>query len=356
MRPSDEPILAPPRAGRHALHVHPLTPDELSGLNRQADLLIQEFASVETPAFADDCGLAAQQLPYTLRELAHQFKNLHLPGGAVLITGMPVDDDRIGPSPAHWDAPWNNPPSLREEIAQCLLTSLLGDIFGWRTQENGRFLRHIVPIERDRNEQLGGSSSVTLVWHNEEAFHEHRCDFLSIQCYRNQERAETILSYINDIEIPDDKWRVLSAPRFIITPDRSHFPEQNNSQHWRLDEDAFQRIRRMHLEPQPVAALSGMRAHPWIQVDEAFMQALPGDSEAAAALEWLLRAFDAAKTAVVMRPGDLLWIDNKRTVHGRAPYRPDYGPRQRWLRRVNVTLNLRGTLPYRESPQSRQIL
>jgi Fe(II)/alpha-ketoglutarate-dependent arginine beta-hydroxylase len=229
-------------------------------------------------------------------------------------------------------------------------------MFGWRTQENGRFLRHIVPIEKDHAEQLGAGSSVTLVWHNEEAFHEHRADFLSILCYRNDERARTIFCGIDEIDVPDDLWRVLTAPRFTILPDKSHLPEQNVSEHWRLDDLVFEHIRRMHENPEPVPALSGVRAKPWMRVDEAFMSALPGDDEARHALRWLIDACYARQTSVVMQPGDMVWIDNKRAVHGRTVYQPHYGPRQRWLRRVNVHSNLRETLPFRQAPATREIL
>jgi Fe(II)/alpha-ketoglutarate-dependent arginine beta-hydroxylase len=239
---------------------------------------------------------------------------------------------------------------------QCLVTALLGDIFGWRTQENGRFLRHIVPIERDSAEQLGGGSSVTLVWHNEEAFHEQRAEFLSLLCYRNDERAQTIFCGSDEFDVPDSLWEVLSAPRFTILPDKSHLPDQNVSDQWRLDDHVFAQIRRMHLAPQPVAALQGLRAKPWLRVDEAFMQALPGDAPAAAALRWLIAQFYARQSAIVMQPGDMAWIDNKRAVHGRKLYRPNYGARQRWLRRVNVHANLRATLPFRQAPAARAIL
>ncbi len=336
--------------------LYELRDDEIEGITRVAKTLLMRHESVETRAFAADCALAAQELPRTLRALAQRFRQLALPCSVLLLRGVPVDDTRIGESPPHWDAPWRNPPCLAEEAAQCLLTALLGDMFGWRTQENGRFLRHIVPIREDHGEQLGGGSSVTLVWHNEEAFHTHRADFLSILCYRNDERARTIFCGIDEIDIPDDMWRVLSAPRFTIQPDKSHLPEQNVSAQWRLDDHVFEQIRRMHENPEPVPALSGLRAKPWLRIDEAFMSALPGDDEAARALRWLLDACYAHQTSVVMQPGDMVWVDNKRAVHGRTVYTPNYGPRQRWLRRVNVHTNLRETLPFRQAPSAREIL
>ncbi|WP_169708616.1 TauD/TfdA family dioxygenase [Trinickia terrae] len=339
-----------------SLAIYEMNDDEIAGLARTAQALLAQHDSVENVRFAADCTLASQELPRSLRALAQRYRQLELPCSVLMLRGMPVDDARIGPSPSHWDAPWRSPPSLFEEAMQCLTTSLLGDMFGWRTQENGRFLRHIVPIEKDHAEQLGGGSSVTLVWHNEEAFHEHRADFLSILCYRNEERAETIFCGVDEIDIPDDMWRVLSAPRFTILPDKSHLPEQNVSAQWRLDDHVFAQIRRMYESPQPVPALRGMRAKPWLRVDEAFMSALPGDAEAEAALRWLIDACYAHQTSVVMQPGDMVWIDNKRAVHGRTVYSPNYGPRQRWLRRVNVHVNLRETLPFRQTASTREIL
>lgn len=339
-----------------SLAVYELRTGEVAALTQLARELVARCDTVESASFAADCALAAQELPRSLRVLAQRYRQLELPCGVLLLRGVPVDDARIGASPAHWDAPWRNPPSLLEEAMQCLLASLIGDIFGWRTQENGRYLRHIVPIEQEHAEQLGGGSSVTLVWHNEEAFHEHRADFLSLLCYRNDEQAQTIFCGIDETEVPDAMWRVLSAPRFTILPDKSHLPEQNVSAQWRLDDHVFEQIRRMHENPQPVAALSGMRAKPWLRVDQAFMHALPGDGEAERALAWLFDALDSHGTSITMLPGDMVLIDNKRVVHGRTVYRPHYGPRQRWLRRVNVHVNLRETLPFRQAPSMRTIL
>jgi alpha-ketoglutarate-dependent taurine dioxygenase len=39
---------------------------------------------------------------------------------------------------------------------------------------------------------------------------------------------------------------------------------------------------------------------------------------------------------VVLRPGEMILIDNGRAVHGRRPFKPTYSGRDRWLKRVNV--------------------
>ena len=144
------------RLASKSLGIYELRDDEVAGITEVAQELIAHHDSVESALFAHDCMLASQDLPRSLRALAHRYRQLELPCSVLLLRGMPVDDTRIGPSPAHWDAPWRNPASLLEEAMQCVMTSLLGDMFGWRTQENGRFLRHIVPIRKDHAEQLGG--------------------------------------------------------------------------------------------------------------------------------------------------------------------------------------------------------
>jgi hypothetical protein len=145
------------------LYEHRLTQRELSTIHTPVDEWTQSVSSVEAPEFADACSLSARQSPRRLRELAPRFKYLHLSCGAVQLRGEPVDDAGIGPSPKHWDAPWRNPPNLRADVTPCLLTAAMGDIFGCRTQENGRFLRHIVSIEKALNAQLDEGSTFVLM-------------------------------------------------------------------------------------------------------------------------------------------------------------------------------------------------
>ncbi|MBA2729008.1 MAG: TauD/TfdA family dioxygenase [Parachlamydiaceae bacterium] len=256
------------------------------------------------------------------------------------VKGFSIDDEMIGPTPAKWDAPWSHAKSFREEIYQCLISSCLGDIFGWLTQENGRFIRHIVPIEKDKNEQLGGSSNVILLWHIEEAFHPYRADLMSIMCYRNEEQASTNICSLHDLDIPEKYRQVLSEPRFIIQPDKSHTIENNISSQWNLSEAHFSKIRSFIENPIPVAALKGKPGFEHLLVDEAFMEAVEGDLEAKEVLEWFFAHMNEKKTQVIAAPGDILLIDNRITVHGRSPYKPNYGPKARWLRRINITTDL----------------
>jgi len=44
---------------------------------------------------------------------------------------------------------------------------------------------------------------------------------------------------------------------------------------------------------------------------------------------------------VVLRPGDVAFLDNYRVVHGREPFTPRYDGHDRWLKRVNLIRDIR---------------
>ncbi len=330
--------------------------DEIQKIEMLIKQLQTDFCTVEDEKFVDTATILAAELPRGFRKLLNDFRNGRLPDGYLLLQGFKIDDEAIGPTPKHWDTPWIKPSVLREEMFQCLVSAGLGDLFGWRTQENGRYLRNIVPIEKDKNEQLGGSSNVVLLWHVEEAFHPQKADMMSIMCYRNKEKACTNICSLNDMEVPDEYWKVLSQPRFFIEPDKSHLPENNQSGQWELTDEHFRKIRHFFANPEPVAVFNGKKGQAELLIDEAFMSAQEGDVEAAEALKWLFQHMSERKHEIVMEPGDLLLIDNRVTGHGRSVYKPIYGDKARWLRRVNITADLRKSYQWKETPYARVIL
>lgn len=314
--------------------------------------LSAQFCSVESIHFQKSCAREAANLPSQLREYLLAIASGHVNEGAYIISGFFIDDEKIGDSPAHWDVPWENRPFLREEIFQCLISSAIGNLFGWRTQENGRCLRHIVPIKSDENEQLGGSSKASLVWHTEEAFHPARADFFSLMCYRNNEKAETLLANVRHIDVDEDTRSILHQDRFFVKPDKSHLPHNNQSTHWRMQSEQFQKIRQMLEKPSQLPVLYGTKDHQLMHVDQAFMYVNDNDQKAKEALDKFHAALDASAWRIVMEPGQIVIIDNLATAHARSSYVPDYGAKQRWMRRVNIRNGRRSCLSYAEYENS----
>ena len=58
---------------------------------------------------------------------------------------------------------------------------------------------------------------------------------------------------------------------------------------------------------------------------------------------------------VRLQPGDIAFIDNYRAVHGRESFRARYDGTDRWLKRLNITRNLRGSRAWRPAADHRII-
>ncbi len=67
----------------------------------------------------------------------------------------------------------------------------------------------------------------------------------------------------------------------------------------------------------------------------------PINKDAAEALSVLRKAISFATKEIVLKTGDLLFINNHKAVHGRKPFKARYDGTDRWLQRLLV----RKTLP-----------
>jgi alpha-ketoglutarate-dependent taurine dioxygenase len=79
------------------------------------------------------------------------------------------------------------------------------------------------------------------------------------------------------------------------------------------------------------------------------------DPEGQRELEKLIRRIDAHITDLVLHTGDIVFIDNFRVVHGRKPFKARFDGNDRWLKRINVTRDLRKSRGVRLTPTSRVI-
>lgn len=68
-----------------------------------------------------------------------------------------------------------------------------------------------------------------------------------------------------------------------------------------------------------------------------------------------MRADRCQPQGVGLAPGDCVFIDNFRAVHGRKSFRARYDGTDRWLKRLNITRNLRGSRAWRPAADNRVI-
>jgi alpha-ketoglutarate-dependent taurine dioxygenase len=62
-----------------------------------------------------------------------------------------------------------------------------------------------------------------------------------------------------------------------------------------------------------------------------------------------------AEQDALLAPGDVLFIDNNRAVHGRRPFTARYDGTDRWLKRISVSRGLRRSRDARATVASRVI-
>jgi len=324
-----------------------LSAREVEAVRALTNEIALQHKSVEDAEFIRHASVYAHELPQHIRQFLNEFKLLEPADGVCLVSGYPIDNTRIGKTPAHWKWKLDASTSLPEQIMFVLFGCLLGEPFAWATQQDGYLMHDVFPIEGNRYDQLGTGSEQTLWWHTEDAFHPHRADYLGLMCLRNPDNVATTLGSPDLSRLPAEQLDILFQPRYVIKPDESH-AEKNESDLHKQDREhnddgllnsAYERIKQLNSAPPEVPLLFGARQNPYICLDPYFT--IPLDDEAGAALNALAQTVDDNLQELVLQPGDCIFIDNYRVVHGRKAFKARYDGTDRWLKRINLTRDLR---------------
>jgi enduracididine beta-hydroxylase len=320
-----------------------------------------QYSSAEDHEFLRDVCLYAHEFPKRIRKFLHDFRMSEPKPGFCIISGYPIDEATIGKTPSHWKCKPETSSTIEVELFLVTLGSLLGDALGWATQQDGSIIHDIIPIKECENEQLGTGSAQTLWWHNEDAFHEYRADYIGMICLRNPDDVATTIASIDNVQIDAETTRLLFEPYFTIRPDESHQEKNASDPHnIPLDPDdprriAYKRIQEMNDNGKKISVLYGHPQSPYIRIDPYFMSPVEDKKLAQLAVENLIKSIDEVLLDVVLHPGDILFIDNYKAVHGRKPFKPRYDGTDRWLKRINVARDLRRSRSARMSCISRII-
>jgi enduracididine beta-hydroxylase len=324
--------------------------------------LIAEVAaaseSVEVPEVLIEAAVLAHEMPKRLRTALIRFKLAEPAAGLLIVSGYPLDDAKIGATPQHWQRQSAScPPTLEEEVLLVLLSSLLGDCIGWSTQQGGRIIHDVLPIKGLEQEQIGTGSEQAIWWHTEDAFHPLRGDYLGMLCLRNDDRVPTTCASLEQVCLDPEDWKVLFEPHFTIQPDKSHQMENAGRSVGPCGDlqILYGRIEAMRQAPEKIAIFSGDPQSPYIRIDPYFMDPIEENPRAQHALDALVRAIDSELREIVLEPGDLCFIDNFKIVHGRRAFKARYDGRDRWLKRINITRDLRKSRGDRGNAISRVI-
>lgn len=236
-----------------------------------------------------------------------------------LLTNVDIGD--IPRTPAQ---PYFNSPSLNVARQTLLLHALdLGYPISFAQEQSGALMQNILPVHKTEYEQISTSSKVQLALHTEAAFHPYKPDYVMLLCLRGDPSAVTTYANVDDIVklLDNEMISYLQDPVYSTGIDKSFRSSEkkykeftlsvlrkisNNEYNFLYDEDLM----------KPTNILAGM------------------------ALEKLSEAISKCVKEIVLRTGDLLIIDNNKTIHGRKPFQPRYDGTDRWVQRMLVRKEL----------------
>jgi Fe(II)/alpha-ketoglutarate-dependent arginine beta-hydroxylase len=333
-----------------------LSEDDVRSLKGLLAEIAAKHSSVESPELHAEAALFAHEMPRGLRAALHEFKLRESPSALLILSGWPLDQQRIGRTPSHWKAKPERSPALEEEILLVLFGSILGECIGWSTQQDGHLVHDILPIKGHEGEQLGSGSEQLLWWHCEDAFHPFRGDYLGMLCLRNPDSVPTTFASMENLRLDPEDLELLFQPLYTLRPDESHLKKNRGAAEF--DDSlasAYSRIEEMSSAPNKIAVLHGDPKAPYIRIDPYFMDPVVDHPRAQQALDRLIQAIDAQLQDVSLLAGDFCFIDNFQAVHGRKPFKARYDGNDRWLKRINIARDLRKSRPSRSSPLSRAI-
>lgn len=314
-------------------HLNP-APFELDASFASAELM--ELAKAAPDLDVDDplpflrhAALTFTQLPVQIRQAVLDFRKYGNAEGCLLIRGLPVDPE-LPPTPKAGGLPRTRATSYAE-LWTSAITETLGGQVGYLQEKGGALYQDIVPRESKGDTQTSESFSTLLQLHTETAFHPHKPDYVSLFCLRGDHdgKAATV-------------WT--SVPRIMEGLECRHIQTlyEHDRFAFEIDESFGNESRDANGRAIPV--LQGARDDPHMVYDQDMMKAPESDEEARAASAALLTAAKSSLLEVVLKPGDLLVLANRKSIHGRSNFTPRWTEpdvrTNRWLLRAFAVVDL----------------
>jgi L-asparagine oxygenase len=279
----------------------------------------------DTEEFLLDCEMRADELPRFVRRGLLEFQVRSNESGVLLIKGLPID-----PGLYHVKTPSNAERSADKttfvsERCLAMIGSRLGHLVSYIQEKNGDLFQNLAPVQGCEQIQSSSGSKSRLQFHRETVFHPYAPEYLLLLCLRADHDAiaeTTYASITHALPLISANHRdLLFQPLYQTGIDYS-----------------FGNIQTIQGKGPVMPVLYGNREDPFLNYDEDLMEAMT--SEAGAALEALKDAIASVYRSIKLEVGDLLCIDNRRTVHGRSPFKPRYDGFDRWLQRSFVVRDL----------------
>ena len=207
-----------------------------------------------------------------------------------------------------------------------ILNQYLGQMISYEGEGYGRLFQDMVPKKSLSYTQTSLGSNVELEIHTEQAFSELRPDILTLGCLRGDENAITYILPVNIIlnQMDEAKINLLRKPLWKIGVDLS----------FKINCDEF--INGNVRGPIPI--LYGPENDPLFVFDQDLMKGI--NEEAENLKNEIIEIYYKFRYSHVLKPGDIIFIDNKHAVHGRSIFKPKFDGNDRFIIRSFITFNI----------------
>ncbi|HEY7213895.1 MAG TPA: TauD/TfdA family dioxygenase, partial [Thermoanaerobaculia bacterium] len=292
---------------------------QLRGLAAQATL--DPFGDFE--AFFAESRLLFHEMPRRLRRTLVEFAKRGNADGALLLRNLP-QDPALPPTPTRSGEAARKATCV-SELWMCCVASALGEPVAYLQEKQGNLFQDVFPTPQNADKLSSESSSILLDFHTEIAFHPYMPEYLLLYGLRQdpEKQARTIFSSVRRFFhlLPPGDRDALFCDLFRTGVDYS-----------------FGNVDELKGAGPLVSILYGDRLDPFLRYD---LDLMVGQTpEAQRALQVVRGLVNQVKRDVVIEPGSLLILDNRRCVHARSDFKAYYDGRDRWLQRMAVVRDL----------------
>jgi L-asparagine oxygenase len=243
--------------------------------------------------------------------------------GFLLIKNIPIDIDSLPDTP-----PGNNykigEKTMLAKI-QSIILNVFSELIAYEAEGYGRLFQDVVPIQSMAKNQTSLGSNTELEIHTEQAFSKLRPDILSLACLRGDKHALTYIlpvKYIID-NMTEEENELLRKPLWKTGVDLS----------FKLNGHEF-------LEGDvrgPLSIINGDMSDPQLIFDQDLMTGITKESEEI--IQKIVDIYYKHRISHNLCQGEIILIDNRRAVHGRSPFFPNFDGKDRFLIRCFSVLD-----------------
>jgi L-asparagine oxygenase len=299
-----------------------LTYDEITILTNLATLIIADPTD-QPELFCKQSKECSENVPQRIKTRLQDFALYGNEKGFLLIKNLVVPDVLIEKTPDE-----NNNRIGEKTIfarIQSILINVIAEMISYEAEGYGQLFQDVIPMKSMETQQTSVGSNAELEIHTEQAFSKLRPDILSLVCLRGDSDAFTYILPIQKLleNLTDNEILQLYKPLWKIGVDLSF--KLNNKEF--IDGD----IR------GPIPILNGSYIDPILVFDQDLMIGIT--DEATEIKEKIIKIYYEHRNKHNLVPGEIILIDNLRSVHGRSRFFPRYDGNDRFLIRCFAVFN-----------------